>query len=426
MPETRLGSMTEEISSLAALIQTMREDMKAGQDKIEAALIQTMREDMKAGQDKIEASQDKMKDELKREMKASQEELKNEVKQWMLDGAKELYCKLNNDFESIKSRVDDIDEQVENVKEEVKSVKEEVKARIEERVESVKEEVNAKVHEIREEMDKLKKGEHFDSVALEQNILSKLSTKINTASMKFKPPTFDGTVSWSTYFRQFEAAASASGWNDDQKATSLITLLRGDALDILHTLSIEEQKNFKLLVNSLEMRFGDKHLEQVYEIQLKGRTQKFNETLQQFQNDIARLVKLAYSSASSEIIERLGVQSFIDGLRDSETQLALRMAKNDTLADALTHALQFETAKQASKSNCKVREAQIQENSNSNIEKMMETILEKFENLPNVNIQGKKTGRPLRLRCWNCGEEGHVRSSCRKDSYQNNFRNSEN
>ncbi|KAJ8968447.1 hypothetical protein NQ317_004879 [Molorchus minor] len=62
------------------------------------------------------------------------------------------------------------------------------------------------------------------------------------------------------------------------------------------------------------MRFGDKHLQQVYQAQQKSRNQRINENLQQYEADIARLVYLAYPTAPRDFIEQLAVQVFIDGI----------------------------------------------------------------------------------------------------------------
>ncbi|KAJ8950957.1 hypothetical protein NQ318_008398 [Aromia moschata] len=74
------------------------------------------------------------------------------------------------------------------------------------------------------------------------------------------------------------------------------------------------------------MRYGQSHLEHVYHSQLKNRCQKNNESLQEFEADIAWLVRLAYSSTVGNLatllngMERLAVQAFLDGLRDTETR----------------------------------------------------------------------------------------------------------
>ncbi|KAJ8980943.1 hypothetical protein NQ317_000266 [Molorchus minor] len=125
--------------------------------------------------------------------------------------------------------------------------------------------------------------------------------------------------------------------------------LRGDALEILQTLNEDQHKNYEDLVLQLEMRFGEKHLQQVYQAQLKGRNQRMNESLQQYEADIARLVYLAYPTASRDFIEQLAVQ-------DCETQQALRLARCKKLNEVLAHALEFEADKQASRGHSRIRQ----------------------------------------------------------------------
>lgn len=53
--------------------------------------------------------------------------------------------------------------------------------------------------------------------------------------------------------------------------------------------------------------------------------------------------------------ERLAVQTFINGLRDPETQQALCLAPTKTLHNALAYELVFEAAKEASRGQSRVR-----------------------------------------------------------------------
>ncbi|KAJ8953318.1 hypothetical protein NQ318_012112 [Aromia moschata] len=203
-----------------------------------------------------------------------------------------------------------------------------------------------------------------------------------------KPPQFDGKSSWVNYLRQFEAAARANGWSLAEKATALTLALRGDATDILQTLSFEEQDDYHQLVKHLEMRYGQSHLEHVYHSQLKNRCQKNNESLQEFEADIARLVRLAYSSTPENVMERLAVQAFLDGLRDTETRQALTLARPSKLVDALARALEFEAAKQSCRGQAKVRkmEEDVEEGTcnEAEIRRVVEGILEKRQIRPDI------------------------------------------
>jgi len=87
--------------------------------------------------------------------------------------------------------------------------------------------------------------------------------------------------------------------------------LREETLEALQTLGESLFKNYEDLIQHLEMRFGNKHLEQVYEAQLSSRTQRSQETLQQYEAGIARLVYLAYPTASQDVREPRAVHAFV-------------------------------------------------------------------------------------------------------------------
>ncbi|KAJ8980860.1 hypothetical protein NQ317_008919 [Molorchus minor] len=212
--------------------------------------------------------------------------------------------------------------------------------------------------------------------------------------MRMKPPQFDGKTPWPNYLRQFEAAAKTNDWSMDEKATALTLALRGDATDILQTLSSAEQADYEQLIKHLEMRYGQTNLEYVYHSQLKNRYQKPSETLKEFQVDISRLVR-----TPEAVMERLAVQAFLDGLREGETRQALILARPTNLVDALTRALEFEAAKQCAKGQAKIR--QVEEDSNGDT---MEATIRKF--VKEALSEAKK------VQCWKCGKVGHIRRRC--------------
>ncbi|KAJ8984501.1 hypothetical protein NQ317_014591 [Molorchus minor] len=195
--------------------------------------------------------------------------------------------------------------------------------------------------------------------------------------MRMKPPQFDGKTPWPNYLRQFEAAAKTNDWSMDEKATALTLALRGDATDILQTLSSAEQADYEQLIKHLEM----------------------SETLKEFQVDISRLVRLAYPATPEAVMERLAVQAFLDGLRDGETRQALILARPTNLVDALTRALEFEAAKQCAKGQARIR--QVEEDSNGDT---MEATIRKF--VKEALSEAKK------VQCWKCGKVGHIRRRC--------------
>ncbi len=61
-------------------------------------------------------------------------------------------------------------------------------------------------------------------------------------------------------------------------------------------------------------------MDQLYRSQLKNRFQKPTETLQEFEANIARLVRHVYPSVPDDVYESLAIDKFLDELRKAETQ----------------------------------------------------------------------------------------------------------
>ncbi|KAJ8909927.1 hypothetical protein NQ315_005646 [Exocentrus adspersus] len=230
-----------------------------------------------------------------------------------------------------------------------------------------------------------------------------------TTPSKVKVPTYDGKVSWNTYLRQFEVVAR--NWREEDKATSLIASLRGEALEVLRTIP-EASPNYAMLTSALERRYGDAHLQHVYQAQLRSRRQRFEETLQQSEADISRMVNLAYPTAPAEVIEQLSVSSFIEGLRDPEIGQLVRLARHKTISEALAQALEIEAAKEASRFAINPYQGRDKmKTTDGNLIDLLLELLQQFKNGQNLGRCTPNGGRKP-IRCWTCGAEGHVRRQC--------------
>ncbi|KAH1028487.1 hypothetical protein HUJ05_001840 [Dendroctonus ponderosae] len=115
----------------------------------------------------------------------------------------------------------------------------------------------------------------------------------STPTAKISPPNYDGTTAREIYKTQFEAAANANHWTEQQKATSLVMALRGKAAELLQSLTTMDQGNYAVLVHALQLRFGNERKETVFQTQLRMRQQKSGESLQELEGDIERLTHLA-------------------------------------------------------------------------------------------------------------------------------------
>ncbi|POS82547.1 hypothetical protein EPUL_004988, partial [Erysiphe pulchra] len=336
---------------------------------------------------------------LENKMEENSKSLKSDIDIKMDENGKFLENKFSSLENKLEHELSSIKNQIENMEAEIDECSR--------KVEECSRDVDQKFDEYSRKVDRKLKDysltleERFSKMAMEPRNFADSSFKIGNncemARMKISPPTFDGKTPWCTYQKQFEAAAKANGWDEGEKVTALIVALRGEALNILQVIPASQQGNYEALITKLQMRYGDAHLQQVYHAQIKGRQQKNAESLQEFEADIARLVRLAYPTAPDSFLEQLAVQTFVDGLKDAETQQTLRLARPRTLDDALAHALEFEAAKQASnRSHNKVRRS-VDDSAESE---------ESFEEAVLRVIQQQRSKGP---RCWNCGESGHIR-----------------
>ncbi|KAJ8914138.1 hypothetical protein NQ315_016216 [Exocentrus adspersus] len=396
--EDSMKQLMEMLSAMKASQEQMKEDMKRGQEE--------MKEDMKSSQQKLEEKLEDNREYMKRgqeEMKANQEELKQKLE----DKLQEMKTTIEDSNTKLENKFKEFEEVVE---EEITQVKEEVKA-IEGELSHMKEDAKADKKEMNKKMEDLETK--FRQLSTTGVI--KTEGTVTTPS-KVKVPTYDGKVSWNTYLRQFEAVVR--NWREEDKATSLIAALRGEALEVLRTIP-EASLNYAVLTSALERRYGDAHLQHVYQAQLRSRRQRFEETLQQYEADISRMVNLAYPTAPAEVIEQLSVSSFIEGLRDPEIGQLVRLARHKTISEALAQALEIEAAKQASRGTSKIRQVKTYQyqdrerkvqRSSKNLVDSIKDVLEKFTE--GQNSEDSTTNRRRPIRCWTCGVEGHVRSRC--------------
>ncbi|KAJ8944075.1 hypothetical protein NQ318_005985 [Aromia moschata] len=258
-------------------------------------------------------------------------------------------------IDGVEQQIDQVGQKVNRIEKEFQENREEIERRLERRLEDTKRQVQK---EILEMIEGLEHQLHRTSIADSGDCSTSPATPLQHSSLMhtersvhkmLKPPTYDGQSSWSMYRRQFEAAAKANGWTPQEMATSLVISLRGQALEILQSIPEEQQNDYDRIVGALEIRYGHKYLRQVYQSQIKSRQQRTNESLQEYEADIERLIHLAYPQAPKEFLEQIGIQTFIDGLLDTEMQQALRLGRHTTISDVLVAALEFKAAKEASR-----------------------------------------------------------------------------
>ncbi|KAJ8960600.1 hypothetical protein NQ318_013890 [Aromia moschata] len=293
-------------------------------------------------------------------------------------------------IDGVEQQIDQVGIKVNRIEKVVEENKEEIERKLEDTRRQVQKEILEKINGLEHQLHRTSIADSGDystspGIPLQNSTLMHAERSVHKI---LKPPTYDGQSSWSMYRRQFEAAAKANGWTSQEMATSLVISLRGQALEILQSIPEEQQNDYDRIIGALEIRYGHKYLRQVYQSQIKSRQQRSNESLQEYEADIERLIHLAYPQAPKEFLEQIGIQTFIDGLVDTEMQQALRLGRHTTISDALIAALEFKAAKEASRS-YKTRVRQDWSFSNPRPKTSFQITSEKFGKRQLVDARGR-------------------------------------
>ncbi|PNF39393.1 hypothetical protein B7P43_G13216 [Cryptotermes secundus] len=202
-----------------------------------------------------------------------------------------------------------------------------------------------------------------------------------------QPPTFYGNSTWSVFRRQFETVAEHNQWTDKEKSTYLITALKGRAAEILP--GIPANATYEETLQALEDRFGDQHFAAAYRCQLRTRTQKPGESLQDFATAIELLSHRAYPDLPADHIGREAGIAFVYGIRDADIRFQLLLGGEKKVNEALRRALELQAVLIA---------ARPHEGSTKTYRK--------YRSSPTHRGDGRQSG------CWSCGKLGHFASNC--------------
>lgn len=121
----------------------------------------------------------------------------------------------------------------------------------------------------------------------------------------------------------------------------MITALRGQATDVLH--GILTNATYEESLQALEDRFVDRHFAAAYRSELKMRTQRALESLQDFAMAIEQLAHHAYPTLPEDCIRREALKAFTDMVEDREVEVSLLIEEEKALNEALRQALKLQT-----------------------------------------------------------------------------------
>jgi hypothetical protein len=121
-------------------------------------------------------------------------------------------------------------------------------------------------------------------------------------------------MSWTLFHHQFEAMAEHNNWTVREKATHLLIILQGQAINTLH--SIPMQAGYEGIIEVLKGHYWDHQLAMAYHFRLKARFQLIDELLQEFMVITEQVAHRALVVLPQYFIQRETVYAFVDGIRD--------------------------------------------------------------------------------------------------------------
>ena len=93
-------------------------------------------------------------------------------------------------------------------------------------------------------------------------------------------------------------------WDEREKLLMLKNSLTGNAMTILWEYGSEKQQSYSELVERLKVRYGFEGQAESFRRKLRARRQHHGETLSSIEQDIRKLIKMAYpGEASGTIID---------------------------------------------------------------------------------------------------------------------------
>ena len=139
-----------------------------------------------------------------------------------------------------------------------------------------------------------------------------------------KPPIYNGTENFETFYARFENCAKFNGWSREEQLAHLRNSLTSEAGQVLWDSGPEITNSLRRLTTLLKSRFGGAVQSDKYKMELRSRIRQPRESLSSLYSDIKRLIALGYPDLDPKAREVLAVDRFMDSLNDAD--LALRFA----------------------------------------------------------------------------------------------------
>ncbi|KAK3096138.1 hypothetical protein FSP39_008332 [Pinctada imbricata] len=256
---------------------------------------------------------------------------------------------------------------------------------------------------------------------------------------KMKAQTYNGEEDLEEYLAQFEIVSEINGWDYETKSLYLASSLTGGARALLSELDDRQRRDYESLVEVLKTRFGCENRAEVFKSKLQTRVRGKDEKIPELAQSVKKLTRKAYPSASSDVVDVLAVDYFIDALNDADIRLRLREIGPKSLSEAEKIAVRLEAHRIADKSKGRLHvksvefsepQSEREAKKESDLEKMqkqMSDLVKEIKDMRGQNCQGQgENFRGREVNRWNRGPMGQNNNVRERGANMNDNRNFQN
>ena len=136
-----------------------------------------------------------------------------------------------------------------------------------------------------------------------------------------KLPIFTGKESWDVWFNRFTEVADRRNWTDEDRLDEILPRLQGAAGEfVFGQLRREVRGDYAHLVSELNSRFRVVVTKKTYGAQFSHRSQKANETVEEYAAELKRLYDKAHANRDEGTRREDLLRRFLDGLFDEKAR----------------------------------------------------------------------------------------------------------
>ena len=126
------------------------------------------------------------------------------------------------------------------------------------------------------------------------------------------------SLNWPAWFRHFRAVADVHGWSKEQRALQLVSYLDETAMNVAQELGDGDLYNYDVLVKLLGERFDPALRVSASRSRFHARSRRHHEDADAFADALAELCRVGYPQSPPELRQELIAEQFVRGQSDPE------------------------------------------------------------------------------------------------------------